>query len=65
MTNGQGELIAELDYNGIIRGATLDNNDIELESSPPQPTCDQLSDKPSGLRNIHPDPCWTAIYGVC
>jgi acyl dehydratase len=46
MTNGQGELIAELDYNGIIRGATLDNNDIELESSPPQPTCDQLSDKP-------------------
>ena len=37
MTNSRGELIAELDYNGIIRGGVLDGEDIELEPSEPVP----------------------------
>lgn len=33
MTNSQGELVAELDYNGITRGATLNGADREIEPS--------------------------------
>ena len=42
MTNSQGELLAELDYNGITRGATLSGADREIEPSPLQPSQDQL-----------------------
>ena len=38
MTNGDGDLVAELDYNGIIRGGVLDGDDIELEPSPDLPS---------------------------
>jgi len=34
MTNSRGELIAELDYNGITRGATLNGPDREVAPSP-------------------------------
>jgi acyl dehydratase len=40
MTNGNGELVAELDYNGIIRGGLLVGDTIELEPSPAKPVCE-------------------------
>ncbi len=46
MTNSDGALLAELDYNGIIRGGELDGDNVELEPSPAQPTCDTLSETP-------------------
>lgn len=38
MTNSRGELIAQLDYNGIIRGATLEGDDTQIESVEPRPS---------------------------
>ena len=38
MTNSQGELLAELDYNGITRGATLNGPAKEIEPSPIAPS---------------------------
>jgi len=46
MTNSQGELIAELDYNGITRGAILNGPDTAIESSPVQPSMDGLPAEP-------------------
>lgn len=43
MTDSCGDLIAELDYNGITRGATLNGDDRELEASPAQPRVDALN----------------------
>jgi len=43
MTNSAGVLLAELDYNGITRGAVLNGDDAMLEDNPDQPTCDQIS----------------------
>lgn len=37
MTSSDGELVAELDYNGITRGGVLDGENTELEPAPPQP----------------------------
>ncbi len=45
MTASDGELVAELDYNGITRGATLDGPDVVLEPAPVRPVCSaQMSD---------------------
>ena len=53
MTNGKGELLAELDYNGIIRGATLDGEDREIEPSPSRPVCENLSCEPMWAESIY------------
>ena len=37
MTASDGELVAELYYNGIIRGATLDGPDVVIADEPPWP----------------------------
>ena len=46
MTNEDGELLAELDYNGIIRGGELDGANIELEPDIEKPVCSCLPDPP-------------------
>lgn len=43
MTNGDGQLVAELDYNGIIRGATLSGDDVELEPDVAKPVCREMA----------------------
>ena len=40
MTDSSGTLLAELDYNGITRGATLNGEDREFEPSPIRPSMD-------------------------
>jgi acyl dehydratase len=37
MTSSSGDLVAELDYNGIIRGGQLDGPDVVLEEEIPRP----------------------------
>ena len=37
MTASDGELVAELDYNGITRGATLDGSDVIIAEEPDKP----------------------------
>ncbi len=37
MRDSQGETVAVMDTGGITRGATLDGEDVELESAPPLP----------------------------
>ncbi len=49
MIDSQGELLAELDYNGITRGATLNGPDREIEPSPIAPS----------MANMPKDPVWT------
>ena len=46
MTASDGELVAELDYNGIIRGATLDGPDVIVAEEPVQPTFGDVSGEP-------------------
>jgi acyl dehydratase len=46
MTNSKGELLAELDYNGITRGGVLVGDDVEVEPSPTWPSPVELSDTP-------------------
>jgi len=53
MTNGQGQLVAELDYNGIIRGGKLDGADIELEPEIDKPVCDSLPEQPLWSEEIY------------
>jgi acyl dehydratase len=53
MTNSQGELLAELDYNGITRGATLNGADQEIEPSPQAPTNDAITGTPDWVENIY------------
>ncbi len=53
MTNSNGELVAEMDYNGIIRGGILDGEDRELEPSPEQPVCEKLSADPLWSKEIY------------
>jgi acyl dehydratase len=51
-TDSRGHLLAELDYNGITRGATLNGVDHEIESSKPVPVLEH-----------HAEPGWrTSIY---
>ena len=52
MTNGDGELKAELDYNVITRGAILDGEDTEIEPSPARPAAKNLSDEPVWVEKI-------------
>jgi acyl dehydratase len=52
MTDSRGSLLAELDYNGITRGATLNGPDQEIESSPSVPQFDGLS-KPLWQESIY------------
>ena len=42
-TDSKGTLLAELDYNGITRGATLNGADKEIEVSPTVPRLEQVS----------------------
>jgi acyl dehydratase len=53
MTNSQGELIAELDYNGITRGATLNGPDREIEPSPSVPSVSDLPEEPLWTKDIN------------
>ena len=46
MTASDGELVAELYYNGIVRGATLDGPDIVLEDEPGWPAFGRVSGEP-------------------
>jgi acyl dehydratase len=43
MTASDGELVAELDYNGITRGATLEGPDVVLMEEPAQPEFGKVS----------------------
>ena len=52
MTDSSGSLLAELDYNGITRGATLNGPDREIESSPSVPQLDALK-KPLWQESIY------------
>ncbi|MFT7091838.1 MAG: acyl dehydratase, partial [Candidatus Azotimanducaceae bacterium] len=53
MTNSRGELIAELDYNGITRGATLNGLDREIELSPAAPFVSDLPVEPIWAESIY------------
>jgi hypothetical protein len=53
MTDSRGELIAELDYNGITRGATLNGLDREVESSPLAPSMSGLPVEPIWAESIY------------
>jgi acyl dehydratase len=44
MTDSKGVLLAELDYNGITRGATLNGADREVEASPLAPKLDTVGE---------------------
>ena len=46
MTASDGELVAELDYNGITRGATLDGPDRVIADEPPVPEIPAVSNEP-------------------
>lgn len=46
MSASNGELVAELDYNGIIRGATLDGPDASIGEDPAQPQFGAVSGEP-------------------
>ncbi|MEO2174858.1 MAG: MaoC/PaaZ C-terminal domain-containing protein, partial [bacterium] len=52
MTNSEGDLLAELDYNGITRGGVLVGGDIEIEPNPAQPTSDKFSNDPLWSDNV-------------
>jgi len=53
MTDSRGELIAELDYNGITRGATLNGLDREVVPSPLAPSMSGLSVDPIWAERIY------------
>lgn len=46
MTASDGELVAELDYNGITRGATLEGPDVVVDQEPQQVEFSTVSDQP-------------------
>ena len=46
MTASDGELVAELDYNGITRGATLDGPDVAVAEEPAKPEFAQMAADP-------------------
>jgi acyl dehydratase len=46
MTASDGTLVAELDYNGITRGATLAGPDVILAAEPERPECPEHAGKP-------------------
>lgn len=46
MTASDGELVAELDYNGITRGATLDGPDVAVADEPAQPELGKATEEP-------------------
>ncbi|MCB1683863.1 MAG: MaoC/PaaZ C-terminal domain-containing protein [Pseudomonadales bacterium] len=46
MTASDGELVAELDYNGITRGATLEGADVVVAEEPVQVAFSAVSDEP-------------------
>ena len=48
MTASDGELVAELDYNGITRGATLDGPDVSFAEELAQPEFTLPAGEPSG-----------------
>lgn len=52
MTNSRGELLAELDYNGITRGATLNGPDASLEPSPVVPVLTKAPEEPLWTEHI-------------
>ena len=53
LTNDDGQLLAELDYNGIIRGGELDGDDIELEPDIETPICERLPNQPVWSEDIY------------
>jgi len=53
LTNDEGRLLAELDYNGIIRGGELDGDDIELEPDIERPVCERLPNQPVWSKEIY------------
>lgn len=53
MTNGNGELKAELDYNAIIRGAVLDGEDLEIAPSPARPAPQNPGTEPLWSEEIY------------
>jgi acyl dehydratase len=46
MTSSSGELVAELDYNGIIRGGHINGPDVVLEDEIPRPVLQRADDTP-------------------
>ena len=46
MTASDGQLVAELDYNGITRGATLDGADAAVGEEPATPVFGKVSGEP-------------------
>lgn len=46
MTASDGELVADLYYNGITRGATLDGPDVVVADEPAWPAFGQVTDEP-------------------
>ena len=46
MTSSNGDVVAELDYNGITRGATLVGEDVSIESAPVLPAFGAVADRP-------------------
>ncbi len=46
MTGSDGQLVAELDYNGITRGGTLDGPAVAIADEDPQPTFANVADEP-------------------
>ncbi len=53
MTDSQGELLAELDYNGITRGATMNGPDREIAPSPSAPSIASLPNTPLWTEEIY------------
>jgi acyl dehydratase len=53
MRDSQGELLAELDYNGITRGATLNGENKEIEPQPRTPIASNLAAEPIWEESIY------------
>lgn len=52
MTDSSGNLIAQLDYNGITRGATLDGEDYSIEEEISLPKLEKPSESPVWTKEI-------------
>jgi acyl dehydratase len=65
MTSSDGELVAELDYNGIIRGGILDGESRELASSPVRPSIEEASGEPLWSEEIYIAPHAGQQYTEC
>ena len=65
MTSSSGELVAELDYNGITRGATLSGAAVSIESEHESPTFGAVAESPIWREEILVPPQAAQQYTEC